>query len=157
MRDGATKRMKAKDIKSIVRTIQDSGIRVIGNYIFGLPDDNLETMQETLDMAMELNCEFVNFYCAMAYPGSKLFDIAIKECWALPNEWHGFSQHSYEILPLPTRHINAKDVLKFRDDAFHKYFQRSDYLDMIEKKFGINVKKHIEKMTTTRLKRKIYE
>ena len=43
---------------------------MIGNYIFGLPEDDLETMQETLDLALELNCEFANFYCAMAYPGS---------------------------------------------------------------------------------------
>ncbi|MBI4650464.1 cobalamin B12-binding domain-containing protein [Candidatus Desantisbacteria bacterium] len=84
VRDGAEKRMRVKDIKNVVREIQNAGISVIGNYIFGLPEDNLNTMQETLDMAMDLNCEFANFYCAMAYPGSKLYDIAIREGWQLP-------------------------------------------------------------------------
>ena len=157
VRDGAEKRMRVKDIKNVVHAIQSAGIRVIGNYIFGLPDDNLKTMQETLDMAMELNCEFANFYCAMAYPGSRLYDIAVKEGWELPKEWHGFSQHSYEMLPLPTKHLSAREVLKFRDDAFHKYFENTDYLSMIEKKFGSNVKKHIQEMTKTRLRRKYIE
>lgn len=157
VRNSVSKQMWIKDITDVVRNIQNAGIRVIGNFIFGLPDDTLGTMQETLDMAMELNCEFVNFYCAMAYPGSKLYDIAIDEKWQLPNSWHAFSQHSYETLPLPTKHISAKEVLAFRDEAFHKYFGNPKYLYMIEKKFGKKIKEHIQEMTKTRLKRKILE
>ncbi|MFH1666802.1 MAG: radical SAM protein [Elusimicrobiota bacterium] len=157
VRDGASKQMKIKDIKNVVESIQAAGIRVIGNFIFGLPDDTIETMQETLDMAMDFNCEFINFYCAMAYPGSKLYEIAQKESWTLPKEWYGFSQHSYEMLPLPTKHVSAKEVLKFRDEAFHKYFSNTGYLNKLEKVFGANVKTYIEEMSKTRLRRKMLE
>lgn len=155
VRDGVNKQMRKKNIREVVERIQDAGIRVGANFIFGLPDDTYDTMQETLDFALELNTELSNFYCAMAYPGSKLYDIAIKEGWELPKEWHGYSQHSYETLPLPTKHISAKEVLKFRDDAFHNYFENPRYLNMIEDKFGIKVKEHIQEMTKTRLKRKL--
>lgn len=155
VRDGASKRMRVKDIKHVVQTIQDAGIRVVGNFIFGLPDDNLETMQETLDLAMDLNCEFANFYCAMAYPGARLYDIAVKARWELPKEWHGFSQHSYETHPLPTEYLSAIDVLKFRDEAFHEYFENLHYRGMIEDKFGKKVRGHIQEMTKTRLRRKL--
>lgn len=157
VRSGASKQMKIKDIKKVVRNIQEARISVIGNFIFGLPDDTSETMQETLDMAIELNCEFANFYCAMAYPGSKLYEIAKQELWPLPKEWHGFSQHSYEMLPLPTKHVSSKEVLKFRDEAFHKYFDNSAYLDMVENKFGLDIRNHLEEMTKLKLKRKILE
>lgn len=157
VRDGANKQMKSKDIIDVVRKIQNEEIRVGANYIFGLPDDTLETMQETLDMAMEINSEWANFYCAMAYPGSKLYDIAVKEGWGLPKEWHGFSQHSFEMLPLPTKHISAKEVLKFRDYAFHTYFENLNYLAMIKEKFGRQTKEHIQEMTKTRLMRKLLE
>lgn len=157
VRDGASKKMRVNDITKIVRNIQDAGIRVIGNYIFGLPDDTVETMQETLDMAVELNCEFANFYSAMAYPGSKLYEIAVKERWKLPDEWYGFSQHSYETLPLPTKYVSAEESLKFRDNAFHTYFGAPAYLEMIERKFGKTVREHIQEMTRTRLKRKALE
>lgn len=157
VRDGASKQMRTKEIKNVVKDIQDADIRVIGNFIFGLPDDTLETMKETLGMAIELNCEFVNFYCAMAYPGSKLYEIAKKEGWSLPEVWHGFSQHSYEMLPLPTKHISAKEVLKFRDEAFHKFFNSPVYLNMVKKKFGSNLKSHIKEMSQTKLRRKILE
>jgi anaerobic magnesium-protoporphyrin IX monomethyl ester cyclase len=114
-------------------------------------------MQETLNMAMDLNCEFANFYSAMAYPGSKLYDIALREGWNLPKEWHGFSQHSYETLPLPTKYLTEKEVLRFRDNAFHKYFENPRYLDMLESKFDKKVRRHIQKMAGIKLKRKILE
>jgi len=155
IRKGAEKRMKVTDIENVVKVIQDSGIRVIGNYLFGLPEDTMETMRETLEMAIDLNCEFANFYSAMAYPGSKLYDIALREKWALPAVWHGYSQHSYETLPLPTKHLRAQEVLKFRDDAFHKYYTSNKYLMMIENKFGYKVKEHITEIAKTRLKRKL--
>mgnify|MGYP001619255357 CR=1 FL=1 len=157
IRDGVEKKMRVKDIKSVVRSIQDVGIKVMGNYIFGLPEDTLGTMQETLDMAIELNCEFVNFYCAMAYPGSKLYEIALQKKWQLPKCWHGFSQHSYETLPLPTKYLTASEVLRFRDNAFHKYFSDLNYLSIVERKFGKYVRKHIEEVTKTRLKRELLE
>jgi radical SAM superfamily enzyme YgiQ (UPF0313 family) len=157
VRDGANKQMKRDDILEVVRRIQSAGIKVVANYIFGLPDDTLQTMHETLDMAIEINSEWANFYCAMAYPGSGLYDIAIKEGWGLPKEWHGFSQHSYETLPLPTKYLSAKEVLIFRDDAFHKYFTNPDYLNMIGHTFGKEAEEHIRVMTKTRLKRKILE
>ncbi|MCG6533242.1 MAG: B12-binding domain-containing radical SAM protein [Syntrophales bacterium LBB04] len=157
IRKGAEKKMKVRDVKEVVRNIQDSGIRVIGNYLFGLPEDTRATMEETLEMALDINCEFANFYSAMAYPGSKLYEMALREKWALPAEWHGYSQHSYETLPLPTKFITARDVLSFRDESFHKYFENKKYLLMIEQKFGSNVKEHIQRITKTRLKRKILE
>jgi radical SAM superfamily enzyme YgiQ (UPF0313 family) len=157
VRGGANKQMRKRDIKEVVGKIQDAGIRAGCNYIFGLPDDNHQTMQETLDLALEINSEWANFYCAMAYPGSTLYDIAIKEGWELPKAWYGFSQHSYETLPLPTKHLPAKEVLRFRDEAFQKYFTNPIYLNMIEKKFGIEVRAHIIEMTKTKLKRRLLE
>jgi len=155
VRDGAQKRMKVNDIKRIVQTIQDAGIRVIGNFIFGLPDDTMQTMKETLEMAIDLNCEFINIYCAMAYPGSKLYEIAVSEHWQLPQNWIGFSQHSYDMQPLPTKFLTAADVLRFRDNAFHTYFERPEYLQLVEDRFGMQVRRHIQEMTKTRIKRKL--
>ena len=155
VRDSAAKRMRVQDVKQVVRTIQEAGIRVIGNYIFGLPDDTPASMRETLDLAMGLNCEFANFYSAMAYPGSKLYDMALENGWPLPDSWHGYSQHAYETLPLPTEQVTAAEVLRFRDDAFHLYFANPDYLTMIENKFGRHVREHIERTSASRLKRRI--
>jgi radical SAM superfamily enzyme YgiQ (UPF0313 family) len=157
VRDGADKALSQQDIKSVVRDIQQAGIYVIGNYIFGLPDDTAESMLETLNLAKELNCEFANFYSAMAYPGSKLFQLATQKGWSLPEAWSGYSQHSYDCLPLPTNTLSSAEVLAFRDQAFHDYFENPSYLDMVQNVFGLETRLHIEEMSLTRLNRKILE
>jgi len=147
------KRYKVDEVHDVVARIKGAGINIIGNYIFGLPEDTAETMQHTLDLALSLNCEFGNFYSAMAYPGSALYDQAIKEGWRLPERWSGYSQHSVDTLPLPTRHMSAGDVLRFRDRAFHVYFSHRPYLEMIRRRFGDDTVAHIEQMTSHRLER----
>lgn len=157
VREEVTKNMRKDDIKSVVRKIQEAGIRVIGNYIFGLPTDTMETMRETLDLAKDLNCEYGNFYSVMAYPGSRLYDeAAAKTPELLPPSWSAYSQHSFDCTPLANENLSAAQILKFRDDAFVEYFTNPAYLNMLEKMFGIPVRQHIESMTKLCLKRKLY-
>jgi radical SAM superfamily enzyme YgiQ (UPF0313 family) len=145
------------NIVDLVQKIRDAGINVIGNYIFGLPEDDMDSMRETLDLAIELNCEFSNFYCTMAYPGSKLYLDAIASNQILPDSYEGFSQHSYETRPLDTKHISAKEVLKFRDEAFIEYYTNEKYINMIRAKFGQKTVDEINDMLKHKLRRKILE
>src|SRR5438093_8677588 len=122
VRANVDKGFAQEEIYRVIARVRDAGINVIGNYIFGLPEDDLETMQATLDLALALNCEFANFYSAMAYPGSPLYALAIENGWSLPPAWSGYSQHAVDTLPLPTRHLSAADVLRFRAQAFETYY-----------------------------------
>jgi radical SAM superfamily enzyme YgiQ (UPF0313 family) len=147
------KRYRVEDVYETVRKVKAAGINIIGNYIFGLPEDTAGTMQETLDLALNLNCEFANFYCAMAYPGSALYQQALQRGWRLPERWSGYSQHAVDTLPLPTRHLSAGEVLRFRDDAFQLYFTHEPYLEMVRARFGDDTAAHIRQMTAHRLER----
>lgn len=154
VRSGVQKgQFKEDKIVEIVREIQNAGINVHANYIFGLPDDNFKTMNETLNMAFEINAEMSNFYSAMAYPGSNLYQEAISNQQTLPENWLGYSQHSKNCLPLSTKYISGGEVLGFRDYAWDKYFTSSQYLELLEKRFGLGTRKHIEELTQTKLDR----
>lgn len=153
VRAAVDKRFDQDEVFDVVQKIRAAGINVIGNFIFGLPDDDHETMQATLDLALELNCEFANFYSAMAYPGSPLYGQALLDGLPLPKSWTGYSQHSRDCLPLPTKHLTAADVLRFRDSAFHRYFSNPSYLAMMERRFGHAMVAHIHAMTARSLER----
>ncbi len=154
VRDDAKKDFDQEYLYKIIEKVRATGIYVIGNYIFGLPEDDLQTMQQTLEMAIDLNCEFANFYSAMSYPGSHLYEVAAKEGWPLPETWSGYSQHSMDTLPLPTKYLNGVEVLRFRDHAFQVYFNNPRYLEMITQKFGTETAQHIREMSSHKLVRK---
>lgn len=143
------------NIRDVVKQIEDVGINVGANYIFGFPNEKIEHLQETLDLAIELNTAFANMYCAVALPGSPLYLEAKNNGWELPSNFSGYGFLSYDHLPLRTNYLTAVEVLKFRDKAWHKYFERLEYLSMIEKKFGLAQRRNIENLTKIHLKRKL--
>ena len=154
VRRDVQKGYRRDDIRRTLARVREAGICVAANFIFGLPEDDHRTMQATLDLALELLPDYANFYCAMAYPGSALYERALAQGWELPASWSGYSQHSVDTLPLPTRHLPAAEVLRFRDEAFHTYFSDPGYLARMEATFGPDTVREIREMTAHRLVRR---
>ena len=144
-------------VKDVINKIHEAGIDVMANYIFGLPGDNKETINETFNLSLELCTAGWNTYAAMALPGSLLYKNAKDMKINLPNSYEGYSFHSYDTLPLPTKSLSAAEILKLRDEAFTKYHTNKSFLKLIEKKFGTKATENIINMTKVKLKRKLLE
>ena len=97
-----------KNVKiiDIINSMRDAGINVAANYIFGLPEETKESLEFTYNFAEETNTEMVNFYSAMAYPGSPLYLESKKNNVLLPKTYSGYSQHSYDTQNLPSKHLS---------------------------------------------------
>ena len=145
------------DVKRVIDQIHNADIEVMANYILGLPGDDKITMKKTFDLSIELCTSGWNTYAAMALPGSQLYKNAIKNNVKLPENYEGYSFHSYDTINLPTDKLKAYEVLKYRDQCFDKYHNHIPFLNRIEKKFGLKARLNIEKMTEIKLKRKVIE
>lgn len=147
-----------EQIKRCVKITHDAGISICSNFMFGLPDDDHETMQESLDLARELNCEHPNFYCTMPYPGSKLYADCVRDGVELPDSWLGYTQLGYECHPMATKYLTPAEVLAFRDYAFQAFYENNDaYFDNIRRKFGEEPVRLIKKMLDHKLRRRLLE
>ena len=146
-----------QDVKvlDLINNIRDAGINVGGNYIFGLPYDTKESMEATLQFAIENPTEMANFYSAMAYPGSPLYNQARIFGQELPNTYSGFSQHSYDTLNLGNNHVSSAEILAFRDKAWDTYHSSEKYLNLLENKFGQKARDELDSTKTIKLKRKL--
>jgi anaerobic magnesium-protoporphyrin IX monomethyl ester cyclase len=144
-------------IETVIKRVDDAGIGVMANYIFGLPGDTLASMEETLELSKKLCTLGWNGYPAMALPGSKLYKLALDKNIKLPDSYSGYSFHSYNTQPLPTETLSAAQVLAFRDRAFHEYHTNENFLNKVEKRLSIKARQNIEQMTKVKLKRKIVE
>jgi radical SAM superfamily enzyme YgiQ (UPF0313 family) len=143
------------NIREVARSIRGADINVIANYIFGFPDDTLDTMQQTLDLALDLNTEMANMYPCQALPGSPLHVEAKRAGWALPTDYAGYGFLSYDSQPLPTKHVSAAEVLRFRDRAWQIYFTNPEYLALVERRFGAQQRQNVEEMARIPLKRRL--
>lgn len=154
VRNASAKELGEDEIRDTIGKVRAAGIHVIANYIFGLPGETYALMGKTLDLAVDLNCEFGNFYCAMAYPGSPLYAETLKNRPEdLPATWAGYSQHGRETWPLATETLTAEEIVAFRDRAFIKYHSSVRYIDMIRETFGEDGVTEVRRMLEAKLER----
>lgn len=145
-----------ENIRKVTKMTQDAGLYICGNLMFGLPGDDLVSMMENLAMARDLCWEWPNFYCTMAYPGSRLYEEAVANGVKLPDSWLGYAQLGYETEPLSTEFCSSAEILAFRDYAFDAYFRDNHkYFSMMEKKFGSEVISAIKSALNKKIPRKI--
>ena len=129
----------------------------MANYIYGLPGDTKETIEETFNLSLKLCTSGWNTYAAMALPGSLLYREAREKGYELPKTYSGYSFHGYETVCLPTSSLKHWEVLKLRDEAYIRYHTNENFLRRIENKFGTLEKNNIINMSKLRLRRKIIE
>lgn len=104
-------------IEEVVRTAQSAGVRVICNYVLGLPGDTRETIRETVRWAKELDSFAVQFTVATPYPGTSL-EARVR---GRTSELTGFRASELEdALP-------ARELEELREWAYVSYYFRPRY------------------------------
>lgn len=139
-------------VADVVNMTQDEGVYICADVMFGLWEEDYDAMQRTYDFLVTYNFEWANMYPVFVYPGTEPY----KKIKA-PESWKTYSLYGYECVPAGTKYLSPAEVLKFRDEAFHNYYSRREYLDMIASKFGVDTQAHILRMLKASLKRRILE
>ena len=154
VRDGVDKAdYGLEDIYRACEKLRAHSINLIANFIVGLPDDTVETMRETMQMAYTIMPEFLNLYACQTYPGSLLWDQTPQDQRSY--DWRTYAHHGYECVPARTRTLSSAEVLKFRDDAFEKFYRSSSYQSHVLTKFGPRAVVEVQEMARVPLKRKL--
>ena len=136
---GVHKKQTVDQIKRAAENVHRANIHIGGNYVFGLPEDTAETMQQTLDFAKDMNTEYANFFVMMANPGTRFYDVANEKGYPLPEKWGQYGFFAPDALPMRNLVLTPEEILAFRDNAFKEYFGSGRYQQMISGTFGPKV------------------
>ena len=81
--EGINKKITLEQSRNAVRTAHKLGIKVAGHFILGFPGETRHTMEETLRFALELPLDIAQFYAAAPFPGTSLYEAALRHGWLL--------------------------------------------------------------------------
>ncbi|MCL4309949.1 MAG: B12-binding domain-containing radical SAM protein [Actinobacteria bacterium] len=105
---------------SAVRMAHDTGLEVTGHCILGFPGETEATMQATIDFSRFLKLDYVQFYCAVAFPGSSLYDRCVDNGWIEEGaDWKYFEQN-FSVLTTPQ--LTARQVMSAREKAYRQFY-----------------------------------
>lgn len=113
-------------ILSIVNACNRRGIKTVGTFILGLPDETEETANETLDFLKELPLDYASFNVAVPRAGTDLRKEALAS-GLIDDESITMDQSGTEIA-MPTKHLTQAQVRTFRRKAVRQFYLRPGYI-----------------------------
>ncbi len=90
-------------VKRAVRIIKEAGISLETYFIIGHPNETRETLQKTLDLAAELNTDTIAVGLMVPYPGTRIFDMALRGEGGyrlLTQDWSQYDKYGGKVLEL---------------------------------------------------------
>lgn len=121
--------MKEKQEK-MVRYAESKGIKIVAFYIFGLPDDTLKSMKQTINYAKSLNTSFANFTVCTPLPGTEFYEKYKHEIF--DHDW----THYDNFHPVfHTAYLTPKQIKRFHEKAVLKYYLRWNFFKKLVHNF----------------------
>ena len=85
--DNAHKNLSLKKVEKMIERTKEIGIKVHLTFTFGLPGETWESVKKTIDFAIYLDPDTVQFSIATPFPGTDYFDWAEKNGYLLTKNW----------------------------------------------------------------------
>lgn len=115
------KKVTVSQIKKAVNLSKKAGLSVTGHFMLGYPGETKSEILKTIKLACMLPFDFAQFYCVVAFPGSDLYDLALKNKWIINKNWEFFEQN---FSVLDSVNLNANKVMSLRRFAYRKFYLR---------------------------------
>ncbi len=117
--DRMNKKTTLEQNANAVRWTKEAGLQATAHTVLGYPGETAETIKKTIDFVCSLPLDFAQFYCAVPFPGSKLYQEAIEKGWIVDARWEMFEQN-FAIISTPE--LPAEEIAKWRSVAYRRFY-----------------------------------
>lgn len=128
VRKDMVKRLERQKIQTAFRNMREAGIKSFAFFIFGYPGETPATMDQTVKYAIELDPDFANFYPAVPYPGTGLYEKVTREGLLREDAAADWTRMEYSYYMLEGNGLNERVVMDAINRAKRRFFLRPAYV-----------------------------
>ncbi len=121
---------KNNDIKQIVKVIKainKAGIKSMGFFMIGLIGENEKTIKDTVKLARISNLDFALFNIVMPYPGTKLYEISMKNK-IIDENYNCSEMINYFYKKYRTEFLDSAMLQKYYQKAYRQFYLRPGFI-----------------------------
>ena len=119
------KRINLEKVKQAVAMTKKAGISARCSFMLGNPGETKETIERTIDFAIDLDPDLAMFNITVPFPGTRMYSWAKEHNYLLTEDWDDYDL-SKQIMKLPT--ISNEDLQYYYALAYKKFFLRPKYI-----------------------------
>jgi radical SAM superfamily enzyme YgiQ (UPF0313 family) len=118
--EGCGKHLDLRRVRSAVAACKALGIRTHLTFMFGLPGETKASALRTIDLALELAPDTVQFSLATPFPGSAFYDELDRAGYLVSRDWSLYDGYSRSVVRTDTLSATALEellTLAYRDSG----------------------------------------
>jgi len=123
--ENINKRISLEQAKKAVMLTQKAGIDARAMFMFGNPGESEESLEKTLNYAIELNPDLVIFNITTPFPGTEMFEWARKNGFLKTLDWDDYDL-SKPVMELPT--VSSERIIQYYKKAYKRFYFRPKFL-----------------------------
>jgi hopanoid biosynthesis associated radical SAM protein HpnJ len=109
--------------RQFTKDCHELGIVIHGTFILGLPGETLETIEETIRYAIEINPHTIQVSLAAPYPGTFLYNQAVENGWFDGTD-HLLTDGGTQIAQLSYPHLSSKVIFDKVEEFYKRFYFR---------------------------------
>jgi hopanoid biosynthesis associated radical SAM protein HpnJ len=118
------KGMLVEVAEKFTRDCHELGIAIHGTFIAGLPGETRDTLRETAAWAAKINPHTIQVSLAAPYPGTFLYNQAVKNGWLDAEHAELVDDHGIQIAPLHYPHLSHEEIFRSVETFYKSFYFR---------------------------------
>jgi len=114
-----------EQIKNGVKQAKAAKIKTSVNFMIGSPEETKETIEKTINLAKEINPDYVHFSFATPFPGTELRDMAIENNWLTNPDLNAVA---YMELIMNATNLSNAELEQLMKKAYQSFYFRPLYI-----------------------------
>jgi len=125
------KGMRVEVAEKFTKDCHELGIAIHGTFILGLPGETKETIQQTVAWAAKINPHTIQVSLAAPYPGTFLYDQALKNGWLDADNAELVDENGIQIAPLHYPHLSHDEIFSSVETFYKAFYFRAGKIGSI--------------------------
>jgi len=115
-------------IHKAIQKTKEAGISIEGNYLIGYPTETKETIEDTINLARSLNCDYTTFTVVMPFPGTLLYKYCEENNLLRTDNWE---EYNYVHLTenggvIKLEHITNEELMELFNGVHQEFYCRHE-------------------------------
>jgi len=114
-----------ESVRRAVKLTKEAKIQVVLNFMIGNPYDTKETIEETINFAIELDPDYAYFGYTTPFPGTELREQAIQNKWLFDERLEAIR---YDKPIMNATNLPIEELNEYLDIAYRRFYLRPKYI-----------------------------
>jgi len=123
------KKQTVEEIRAAIKATKQAGIKCLASFMFGNPGETKETIERTIDFAVELSPDIAFFFVLTPFPGTEVYNRYQGLLFDVSPNWEDYK---YVLtggnLALKSEAFTREELIAYVHTAWRRFYLRPGYI-----------------------------